>query len=133
MKKTFVLLTVIALILLVSPYRVLSGGQSGTTLIASKTATGFWEREITYDWTIDKAVNPTEIDICSGNTGSVYYIITLTKTQVGEVDVYGVRGTITVTNGGDEAIDNLKLVDRVEYKLSGPEWHTIASETMYPE
>jgi hypothetical protein len=29
-------------------------GQAGTTLTASKTATGFWEKVITYDWTIEK-------------------------------------------------------------------------------
>ncbi len=40
-------------------------GQAGTTLSAEKTAQGFWERTTYkyYDWTIDKSVNPTQIDI----------------------------------------------------------------------
>jgi hypothetical protein len=31
-----------------------------------------------------------------------------------------VRGTITVTNGGEITTENLKLVDQVEYKIPGP-------------
>lgn len=34
---------------------------AGTGIDASKTATGFWERRITYDWTLDKSVTPTSV------------------------------------------------------------------------
>lgn len=134
-KKITIILMVVALLLLLSPKRTILGeGQAGTTLSAEKTATGFWDKQITYDWTIDKTVDPAEIDICSGNTGSIYYTITLTKTQVGEVDVYGVRGTITVYNGGAVATENLKLVDQVEYQTGGGPYEDLpgATQTITP-
>lgn len=133
-KKITIILMVVALLLVLSPYKVMKGGQAGTTLDAEKTATGFWEEEITYDWTIDKTVDPEAIDICSGNEGSVYYTITLIKTQVGEVDVYGVRGTITVHNGGAVATENLKLVDQVEYKTGAGQFQDLlgASQIIIP-
>lgn len=121
--KIFVILIIAVFIMLLVPKSNVvgdPGSQAGTTLSASKTATGFWVKTITYDWTIEKTVDPTKLEICSGNTGSAYYTITLTKTKTGEVDVFGVSGTITVINGGDEATENLKIVDQVEYKLPGP-------------
>ncbi len=135
-KKITIILMVVTLLLLFVPTKAILGGQgqNGTTLKTSKTATGFWEKEITYDWTIGKTVDPTTIDICSGNTVPVHYTITLTKTQVAEVDVYGVRGTITVLNDGDEPTENLTIVDTIEYKLSGgPTWYPIDSYTFNPD
>lgn len=109
-------------------------GQAGTTLSAEKTATGFWEKTITYDWTISKTVTPTSIEICSGQTGTVTYTINVTRTKVGETDVYGVRGTITVYNGGDRHTENLKIVDQVEYKTGSGQFQPLpgASQTIIP-
>lgn len=136
MNKKFLILVLVCVFMFgcFSVNKILAEPQAGTTLIASKTATGFWEKEITYDWTIDKTVEPTAIDICSGDTGSVYYTITLTKTQVGEVDVYGVRGTITVENAGAVATENLKLVDQVEYKTGAGQFQDLpgATQTIIP-
>lgn len=114
------------------------GGQAGTTLSAEKTATGFWERTTYkyYDWTIDKSVNPTQINICSGQTGSVNYTISVTRilTSSSSEDVYGVRGEITVHNGGAVATENLKLVDQVEYKTGAGQFQPLpdASQTIIP-
>lgn len=93
-------------------------GKAGTTLIASKTATGFYEIIKTYDWEIIKSVSPTEVNIPKGEFQSVDYTITATRTMV-EIVIYGVRGLITVTNNGERATENLKIVDVVQYKYPG--------------
>jgi hypothetical protein len=133
-RKITIIFTIVVLLLLFAPTRAILGGQNGTTLKdAYVTATGFFEKTITYDWDIQKTVDPTSISICSGETGSVYYTISLTKTQVSEVDVYGVRGTVTFTNGGAEETENLKIVVKVLYKTGGGPYQELgASETIIP-
>lgn len=106
-----------------------SPGQAGTTLTASKTATGFWEKVITYDWEIKKEAK------LSDDGKSIIYTLTATRKKVSEINTYGVRGTITVTNGGEITTENLKLVDQVEYKIPGPgqfEPLSGASQTITP-
>lgn len=98
----------------------IQSGQAGTTLSADKTATGFWEKRIEYDWTVVKSVRPMSINICSDGSGSVVYTIDATRAKVSETETIGVRGRICVTNGGDRPTENLKLVDRVQYKYPGP-------------
>ncbi|MFQ3663365.1 MAG: hypothetical protein SNJ69_13335, partial [Chloroflexaceae bacterium] len=88
-------------------------GQAGTTLSAYKTAAGFWGH-IVYDSTLTKSVTPTEI--ASGGSGTVEYMLTATRATVSQTDVYGVRGQICVTNGGDRPTENLTIVDVVQYK-----------------
>lgn len=109
-------------------------GQSGTTLSASKTATGFWERRIDYDWTISKSVNPTSVEVKPGETGWVTYSIVVTRTVASDVETIGVRGEICVTNGGDVTTENLKLVDQVEYKNGPGQFQALvgASQTIMP-
>lgn len=104
-------------------------GQAGTTLTASKTAEDFWEKVITYDWDIKK-----DGEIKTADDGSKYieYTITATRKKFSETDRYGVRGTITVTNGGAVATENLKLVDQVEYKTGVGQFQPLegASQTI---
>ena len=103
------------------------GGQAGTTLSASKTATGFWEKVITYNWALKKTATVNE-------DGSITYTLTATRTKVSEEDTYGVKGTITVTNDGEVATVNLKLVDQVEYKTGAGQFGQLpgASQTIIP-
>lgn len=136
-----------------SPQPTSSPGQAGTTLSANKTATGFWEKKITYNWTVDKSVkeirvynnteplktiqNPEEgssITLQKGQWAEIDYVIQAIRTKASEEDVYGVRGEITVTNGGDRATENLKLVDQVEYKTGAGQFQPLsgASQTITP-
>jgi len=105
-----------------------SPGQAGTTLLAEKTAEGFWEKVITYDWTIEKEAK------LSDDGKSIIYTLTATRKKVSEINTYGVRGTITVTNGGAIATENLKLVDQVEYKTGAGQFQDLsgASQTITP-
>ncbi len=129
--RTKTLLTLIALTaILTVALPALGQGQAGTTLSATKTATGYWERE--FEWTIDKSVTPATWNLFTGDSGTSQYTITVTKS--GPVDTYGVRGEICVTNGGDRTTENLKLVDQVEYKTGSGQFQPLwgASQTIIP-
>ncbi len=63
-----------------------------------KTAEPWWERS--FDWTIEKSVEPTELILVKGGTGTVTYTITITKTVAG--DQFKVYGTITIVNNNPE-------------------------------
>lgn len=111
------------------------GGQAGTTLSAVKTAEGFFERTITYDWDIAKSVDPAEIEIKPGESGVVTYWISATRTQVSLVDKIGVRGDVCVTNGGERATEGLMIVDQVEFKTGAGQFQDLAgaSQTITPD
>jgi len=91
-------------------------GKPGTSIEASKTAEGFWTRIITYDWSLTKSVSPDSLTLARGESGVVTYTITATRQQVGETDIFGVRGTICVTNTGKVKTQGLAITDVVEYK-----------------
>jgi len=126
--KIYGLLLVLSLTLIISG-SALAQGQAGTTLTAEKSAEGFWEKYIEYDWTIEKSANPTYLELGKGDFGFVDYTLTITKTQVSETEKIGVRGTITVTNGGEVITENLKLVDQVEYKIGAGQFQPLAGAT----
>ncbi len=128
-KKLLVLLVVGALLLAVVPLGVQAEGQAGTTLSASKTATGFWEQYIEYDWTVEKSVSPESVTVKPGETATVTYTIVYERTEVSNTSAYGVRGEICVTNGGDRTTENLKLVDQVEYKSGAGQFQPLAGAT----
>jgi hypothetical protein len=106
-----------------------SGGQAGTTLSAEKTAQGFREKTITYDWTVEKSVTPQELNLGQGESGTVNYTINATRTQASEAEVTGVRGEICVTNGGAVPTENLELVDQVEFKTGAGQFGPLAGAT----
>jgi hypothetical protein len=82
-----------------------AGGQAGTTLTAEVTADPTWE--IVYAWEIDKSVDPDYMEMYVGDQGEADYTILLTK-DAGTESAY-VEGYIDVTNGGDQATENLYL------------------------
>lgn len=122
---TISLILLVSNVVLTQDFSVQGGqndnGQNGTTLSATKTADGFWEKNIEYDWTIVKTADPTSIEIGKGQSAEIQYTLTVTRTQISETDVYGVRGTISVTNGGAVATEGLAITDIVKYKTgAGP-------------
>jgi hypothetical protein len=84
-------------------------GQGGTTLSASKTATGSLTR--TFQWTIDKSVSPAAWSLFTGDGGTSEYTVSVTK-DGGTLEAY-LDGEICVTNGGSVATENLQIIDQV--------------------
>jgi len=80
-------------------------GEAGTTLTAYVTATAYWTR--TYSWTIVKTVDHSYWELSPGESGTSTYTITVTKD--GFTDAYFISGTVTVTNDGDFATENLAI------------------------
>ncbi|MBI2918338.1 MAG: hypothetical protein HYY01_10125 [Chloroflexi bacterium] len=111
-----------------------AGGQSGTTLNAYKTAEGYWVRRLDYDWSVAKQATPTSLEIKRGETESVQYTITATRSGPAQTDVFGVTGQVCVTNGGGVATQGLKIVDQVQYQTGGGPYQAIsgASQTIIP-
>lgn len=112
-----------------------AAGQAGTTLLASKTATGFFERHLTYDWSLTKSVDPAELLLKPGESATVAYTLQATRTLVSQVDTTGVRGELCVTNGGDRPTEQLKLVDQVQYKTGSGKFLPLpgATATIVPQ
>jgi hypothetical protein len=107
---------------------------SGTTLSASKTAAGFWNEQIDYDWSLEKLANPTAVTIPRGESVSVAYTITAERTKASETNTYGVSGQVCVTNGGEVTTENLKIVDQVQYKDRSGQYQDLsgASQVILP-
>lgn len=91
-------------------------GQAGTTLSASKTATGSWTR--TFGWTINKSVSPDNWNLFNGDTGTSEYTVALTKDN--GTDAVFVEGEICVTNGGSVATENLAIEDELRDGVPPP-------------
>jgi hypothetical protein len=88
-----------------------------TPLVASKTATGHWER--TFNWTIDKSVSPDSWDLQTGQSGTSTYTVVVTKSAGS--DAIWVDGEVCVTNGGAVATQDLKIAERVRAILPSGE------------
>ncbi len=109
-------------------------GQAGTTLSASKTATGANEHRVVYDWDLDKAASPSSLTFDGGQTKDVSYTLTATRSLTSDTTVAKVTGEICVTNGGAVTTENLTLVDQVLYKTGGGAFQPLAgaTQTLYP-
>ena len=116
---------------------------AGTTLSATKTAVGFREGVVEYDWSIDKKVkaifagdmqnmilesSTEETVVAPGSVKWVDYQITVTKTKVGESSASGVRGEVCVNNGGSVPTEGLAIVDVVQVKTGSGQFQDYASQ-----
>ena len=103
-------------------------GQAGTTLSATKTATGQMTR--TFGWTIDKSVNREILNLFRGDSAASEYTVTVTKD--GGTDAASVEGEVCVTNGGERPTENLKIVDTVQYKTGSGQFQDYVSVSVNP-
>jgi hypothetical protein len=110
-------LALVLVALALSSTAVFAQGRSGTTLRdASKTAVGFNERTLTYDWTLSKSV-PACVQIGTSQQGTFQICLTATRSLTTDSGaVYGVRGQICVKNDGAEPTENLTITDELFYK-----------------
>lgn len=107
---------------------------SGTTLSATKTATGYKEERIDYDWTLQKSADQASVTIKHGAAATISYTLNYTRTPISDQTVIGVRSGsgatdgICVTNGGAVATENLKIVDVVQTKVGSGDFQDYASQ-----
>jgi hypothetical protein len=82
----------------------------------SKTAQPALTRS--YDWTILKTVNPTSLNLFNGDSSSVTWTITVTRT--GPTDSgWGVTGTITVSNPAPMQATGVSVSDMLTGSIAG--------------
>ena len=89
-------------------------------IVVSKTAEPWWKRE--FNWTIDKSVEPTELILYKGETGTVTYTVTITKFVA--ADIYKVNGTITIVNNNPEKSAVVHVTDKIYH----PNGSVVASQ-----
>lgn len=88
---------------------------SVTTITATKTAVGFYEKRIVYSWDVEKYLvdEVCEMQIEPGESALISYVIDAER-SVTVTEVFGVRGFITVTNTGDCPTEGLAICDTVQ-------------------
>lgn len=111
--------------LLFSSQPAFAQGKAGTTLTATKTATGFWEHRVSYDWNLEKTADPTQLALEGEESQTVNYTLTATRTETENVTVAGAEGEICVTNGGDRATQNLMIMDQLQYKTGSGKFQNL--------
>ncbi|WP_248927115.1 hypothetical protein [Paenibacillus hamazuiensis] len=107
------------------------GGKAGTTLNASVTAEGYRVKKMTYDWSIAKSVNIERPVVERSKPFTLAYTLKATRTLISETEQTGVRGVVTVTNGGAKPTENLKIVAFLE-NVPGASATVIPSEPLAP-
>lgn len=109
-------------------------GPAMTTAIfqkPTKTATGYRERAVTYDWTLQKTVTPASALLAPGASATFNYTLTATRTPVDSVSAAGVRGQICVRNLGSVDSQGMTVQDVVQASTNGGgTWTTVATETV---
>jgi len=97
-----------------------------TTLQVSKETVGFWEKCVTYDWSIDKYVLENDdvyvtddgrlghAEVPKGETVTIDYLVVADRFVVAGNEFMGVRGHVCVKNTGSVATESLEIVDHVQ-------------------
>lgn len=108
---------------------------SGTTLSATKTAVGFRENRLEYDWTVRKTLRtimagPNMVEEpLTGQTTVVpndprwlEYQVVATRNEGTRYSATGVRGNVCVTNGGSVATHGLAITDVVQTRTGSSQY-----------
>ncbi len=88
----------------------------GTTLEATVSIVPHLAR--TYHWTIDKSVTPQTWNLFRGDSGTSRYTVAVVRDE--GTDVAWVDGQVCVTNGGDVATENLRIVNDLRNGVPPP-------------
>ena len=112
----------------------------GTTLSATKTATGFREDRLEYDWSVKKTLvgikaGPHMLnEALTGQTTVgvddprwLDYRIAVTRNDGTRYSATGVRGNVCVTNGGSVATQGLAITDVVQTKTGAGQYQDYVS------
>ena len=114
---------------------------SGTTLSATKTATGFRENRLEYDWTVSKRLRgimagPQMIDepltgqttVAPNDPRWLEYQVVATRNDGTRYSATGVRGAVCVSNGGSVATQGLAITDVVQTKTGSGQYQDYVSK-----
>ncbi len=122
----------------IPPESIRGGRTGGSALAAQMSATGFFEQQFEYDWTLEKRVKDildgnmlpepslSETIILPGQVKWLHYELTGTRTLAGKHRLTGARGEICLRNVGDAETENLSITSLIQRKSNG-EWVTHAS------
>lgn len=91
-----------------------------TSLDVSKTAEGYWECSGEYNWTLTKEMSPVSGLLGTGEEIEVMVWLNASRelTSTGACE-WGVRGTITIENTGENPTINIHAWDVIEKKIDG--------------
>lgn len=91
-----------------------------TSLDVSKTAEGYWECSGEYNWTLTKEMSPVSGLLGTGEEIEVMVWLNASRelTSTGACE-WGVRGTITIENTGENPTINIQAWDVIEKKIDG--------------
>lgn len=125
MKRLGFLILMVALALgltRLAPLSPVAAQEAGTTLTAFKTAQGFSERLVEYDWRLTKTASISSRTVRLEEYTNWTYTLAATRVVASEtIWKAEVRGQVCVTNTGTVATENLKIVDKVLYQIGeGP-------------
>ena len=95
----------------VAPSLMVTASTTPAPDLVVKTAVPYWRQHTTYDWTLAKTVTPSSLTLGHGQTGSFNYTITVNRNGASTMTVYGMTGTMCVTNGAAEPGRITSLVD----------------------
>ncbi|NRD76932.1 hypothetical protein HPT25_05415 [Bacillus sp. BRMEA1] len=108
-----------------------SSGQAGTTLSATVTGAGFHVRKVAYDWGLTKSVDKDNVVIEPNKPINLSYTLQTTRSLASDTIQSGIRGTVTVTNGGSRTTQDLKIVAFVE-NVTGASVTIVPREQLLP-
>lgn len=101
----------------------------GITLSISRTVNYGWNKTIRYDWSLAKGVNQTALTLDGGETGYLKYTLTATRSIESEDVTVELWGTVSVTNSGPLATEDLQVFDTVYINIGG-EWIELQAQDL---
>jgi hypothetical protein len=109
-----------------------AGSNGKTSLAATQTAHGLWERRIEYDWTAQRYVSEIhvghdmrlhpdrhQVEILQGQTVWVSFQVDALRRLASDEVVRGVRGETCVNNSGKTAISGFAVTEQAFAKVGG--------------
>ncbi|WP_367362891.1 FxLYD domain-containing protein [Mesotoga sp.] len=108
---------------------VIGGSEDSGTLQATTTHEIVWNREIEYDWELEKRVLPDSVTLTQGASQTFVYTLSATRLETPVAsgsDVHSLTGEVEVlfTSTGITTADNLKIHVQLESSINGSDWST---------
>jgi len=100
---------------------------TGARIQVGKTVVPEWTTGTRYSWTLTKD-GPDDLELATGQSATINYIVTATRSVEGSSEFFGVTGQVCVTNNGPDATQNLSVTDQLQYwNDAAGEWQNFGS------